>query len=393
MKLLQRYILAELIRVFSLLVVVLTVMLVFAGVFREASERGLGLVQIVQIVPYVVPSMLPFTVPATLLLAVCVVYGRISGDLEVTAAKAAGISAMQLLAPAFLLGSVLTVGSFGLTNFAIPWAVGNIERIVTQAMEDIFLDMLATQNLFSDAAHGYTINVAEVRDRILVDATFVYRQKDHQQITVRAKEASIRFDLEQQELRLRLKDWTLSRPGADTSGQFDEYELALPLRQGAERVKARHLTIGRLEEEIAAAIHVAETSRQLMLQEATMLLVTGDFAALRGTGLSEYTVAQRRAVSNERRYRAEVHNRFAMAASCLFFSFLGGPFSMLQARRQFITSFIMCFLPILLIYYPTTFLMVNLCKTGTVQPWWSMWVPNAILGCAGWVVLQRVIRH
>lgn len=75
MKLLQRYILGELVRVFLLLVIVLTLMLVFVGVFREATQRGLGPVQILQILPYVVPSMLPFTVPATLLLSVCVVYG------------------------------------------------------------------------------------------------------------------------------------------------------------------------------------------------------------------------------------------------------------------------------------------------------------------------------
>ena len=93
MKLLQRYIMGELVRVFALLVVVLTVMLVFVGLFQEATERGLGTVQILQILPFVVPSMLPFTIPATLLLAVCVVYGRISGDLEVIAANAAGISA------------------------------------------------------------------------------------------------------------------------------------------------------------------------------------------------------------------------------------------------------------------------------------------------------------
>ena len=91
MKLLQRYILGELVRVFLLLVVVLTVMLVFVGLFREAADSGLGLVQILQIMPYVVPSMLPFTIPATLLLSVCVVYGRISGDLEVVAPVLPGV--------------------------------------------------------------------------------------------------------------------------------------------------------------------------------------------------------------------------------------------------------------------------------------------------------------
>ena len=67
-----------------------SLLLVFVGVFREASERGLGPVQILQVLPYVAPSMLPFTIPATLLLTVTVVYGRLSGDNEITAAKAAG---------------------------------------------------------------------------------------------------------------------------------------------------------------------------------------------------------------------------------------------------------------------------------------------------------------
>lgn len=51
MKLLQRYILGELVRVFLLLVIVLTLMLVFVGVFCEATERGLGPGQILQILP------------------------------------------------------------------------------------------------------------------------------------------------------------------------------------------------------------------------------------------------------------------------------------------------------------------------------------------------------
>ena len=81
---------------------------VFVGVFREASQSGLGPVQIMQILPFVVPSLLPFTIPATLLLAVCVVYGRVAADHEITAVKSAGISVMSLLWPAFLFGGAVT---------------------------------------------------------------------------------------------------------------------------------------------------------------------------------------------------------------------------------------------------------------------------------------------
>ena len=394
MKLLQRYIFSELLRVFSFLVIVLTVMLVFVGLFREAAERGLGLMQILQIMPFVVPSMLPFTIPATLLLAVCVVYGRLSGDQEVIAAKAAGVSATQLLAPAFVLGTALAIGSFGLTNYAIPWAVTNIERIVTQALEDIFLDKLANQQQYSDPDSGYSIIVRDVRNRTLLEPTFQFRKKNHQQITVQAEAAKIRFDLDRKEILLTLKNARGSSAGADFEAEaMNETELSFPLPPEISKAKARHLTLTTLQKNIAECGVRQKLTEQQSNQEAAVLLLTGDFDQLVGEPMQKIGYEQKKLLNDERRFRTEIHSRFSMAASCLFFTLVGGPFAMLQARRQFITSFIMCFLPILIIYYPVMFLMVNLSKTGTVDPWWAMWIPNVILGIVGAIVLKKVVQH
>src|SRR6187397_2363389 len=103
MGILQRYVFWDLLRTFGLLVLGLTMLLVVVGVVQEAAKNGLGPEQILEILPYIVPSLLPFTIPATLLLTVCVVYGRMSGDQEVTAAKAAGISVWTLLVPSLIL--------------------------------------------------------------------------------------------------------------------------------------------------------------------------------------------------------------------------------------------------------------------------------------------------
>ena len=392
MKLLQRYILGELVRVFLILVVVLTVMLVFVGLFQEATARGLGPAQILQIMPFVVPSMLPFTIPATLLLSVCVVYGRISGDLEVIAAKSAGISAMQLLLPAFLLGTVLAVGSFGLLNYAIPWGVSNIERIVTQALEEIFFDVLATQHYFSNPNEGYTITVRDVKNRTLLNATIRYR-REHQQFTVCAEAARIRFDLEKKQILVHLKNVSGGGAGSGFSGEMKHSELRFPLELQLGRVVSRNLTMDTLRREI---IRAEIDQRRLAAEkniEATMMLFTGDFQHLASEEISTLDKQNNRAVTDELKYRAEIHNRFSMSASCWFFAVLGGPFAMLQARRQFITSFIICFLPILIVYYPVMFLMINLCKSGTLDPWWAMWVPNMIIGVAGFLVLRKVVQH
>lgn len=394
MKLMQRYILGELLRVFGLLVVVLTVLLVFVGLVREAADQGLGAKQILQILPFVVPSMLPFTIPATLLLAVTVVYGRVAGDLEVTAVKAAGISPIRLMTPAFVLGLVLAISSFGLTNYAIPWAMGNIERIVTQAMEDIFLDILRAQHYISEPEKGYSITVEDVSDKgILINPTFRYRNSDYDQVTVNASFARISFDLENNQAVIELRDAQGSVPGRDTGMSLDRQVITLDMDQQLSQRKPRHMTIDTIRERIAEFDRNRRMNEYKRDQEAAMALMTGDFQNLASPEIAEYAGYDRLADYRQRRLRTEIHSRYAMAGSCLFFTLLGGPFAVLQARRQFITSFIMCFLPILLVYYPITFLMVNLGKSGSVDPAWAMWVPNVILGIAAVFVISRVIRH
>ena len=89
--LLQRYLLGEVCKVFAFVLFCVTVLLVFVGLFQQAAEAGLHPLKALRILPYAVTMMLPFTIPAALLLTVSMVYGRLTGDQELTAAKAAGI--------------------------------------------------------------------------------------------------------------------------------------------------------------------------------------------------------------------------------------------------------------------------------------------------------------
>jgi lipopolysaccharide export system permease protein len=93
------------------------------------------------------------------------------------------------------------------------------------------------------------------------------------------------------------------------------------------------------------------------------------------------------------RLQTEQHNRFAMAVSCLFFVCLGSPFAILMARNQFLTSFLFCFVPILIVYYPISMMLVNLSKTGSINPAWAVWIANGVVGLAAIYFLRRVRQH
>lgn len=392
MRLLQRYIFFELLRLFLFLVSGLTLVLVFVGVFREASERGLGPVQVFQVLPYVAPSMLPFTIPATLLLTVCVVYGRVAGDNEVIAAKAAGINVMSLLNPAFLLGALLTVASFSLTNHVIPWASQNIETVIARAGGQIFLDVLRSQHQVNDPERGFSITVTSVDGRRLINPTFKKAIHDDHYI-VQAAEASLDFDLRNQEVLVLFKQARVTKPGSNEESWVESHPQRFPLQEERSRLQPRAMTIRQIRQQrLQLQRQQDKAERERAVVAATSLLL-GDFNRLSAENLADNKKRLRRLNSLDRKMHTEMHSRFALAGSCFLFVMLGAPYAILRARQQFLTNFMVCFAPILLVYYPVMFLMINLSKSGSVDPWWSMWVANGLIAVGGLIYLRKVIRH
>src|SRR5580700_6354556 len=204
MRLLQKYVLGELIRVFVLVVSVLTILLVFLGAFTKASEDGLGPGEILQILPYLVPSLLPFTIPATMLLTVTIVYGRIAADHEVTAAKAAGISASSLLWPCLLMAATLSLVSLLLTDQVTPWALSKIEYYCVQMAEKLFLDVLRSQKFYSHPNQPLTIEVEDIRDKKLISPVIRFTPRGGETISVFADEAGINFNMEKRVVTVEL---------------------------------------------------------------------------------------------------------------------------------------------------------------------------------------------
>ena len=395
MRLLERYVLTELLRVFGILVTISTSLLVCVGAFGQAKEYGLGHWQILQILPFIVPSLLPYTIPATLLLSVCVVYGRMSGDNEIVAAKAAGINVMNLMWPSFFLASLLSVAVLLLSDQVIPWAYKNIEQIATLAMEDIFIDRLKTQSTVSvrERDRRITITVTGVRDRMLLQPVFRYAPNGRDAYTVTAREARLSFDLPRQQVWLELHGAESSLPGNQNSAYINFDRIAFPLKEQNQKVRGRDLSIDGIQRELPKLNADCQRLKQLQEVEAAMALATGNFDRFAEPSFQAYQAEARSSASTIRRLRTEHHSRFSLAISCLFFVLLGSPFSILMARNQFLTCFLFCFIPILLIYYPVSMMSLNLAKTGAVDPAWAAWVANGLIGLVAAYVLRRVLQH
>lgn len=392
MKLLQRYVLIELLRVFSMIVTGLTLLLVVVGVVREAAANGLGYRQIVEILPYIVPGLLPFTIPATLLLTVCVVYGRLSGDQEITATKAAGISVMALLGPAYILAAFLSLGTFVLTDQFIPWSHKNIQRIITAAMEEIFLDVLRTRQQMNNVDQGLSITVMAVEGKRLIHPTFQIERQDGSRVTIQAQEATIKFDVDKGLAYLSLYKADIAT-GGSVSVKVDRDTRTFPLPMKIDEERPRNLTIEGIRQEMVKINRERSERDHVQMALVAFSLTHGNYYQLNDPRLQVYEIRMEGLANRFSKLETEVHTRLALACSCFFFALVGSPFSILQGKRQFLTNFFLCFVPILLIYYPVILLTQNLSKNKDLDPSFGMWIANGILLVVGLTILRKVLRH
>ncbi len=388
---LQRYVFGEILRVFTFVLIVLTVLVIFAGVVQQALERGLSLQHTLKILPFIVPSMMPFTIPSALLLTVCVVFGRIAGDNEITAAKAAGINVLSLLWPAFFLGGVLSVTCLLLTDQVIPWAEKKIETTIVQALEEIFFEQIRANRAFVDHSRGIHIIVGGVEGKTLTQVMIQHATRSGRVTTVYADTANIEIDLERRLLLVSMDHGYLDTPGGRISLNRPWSEK-IRWDPSTSKPKARHLTLQSIENELA----VSGAARSELREQQTVecLLELGRGRADRGLPLSA-PLQTRIAVADDwyHKLRTELHSRYALACSCFFFVLLGSPFAVLMAKNQVLTSFLMCFGPIAGGYYPLMLGLMTQSKSGNIDPAWSMWIGNTILALAAWHVLRKVMKH
>jgi len=394
MKIITRYVLVELLLVFLVALSALTLFMLVVGLVREAQQQGLGLVQILMLVPYVLPEAMRFAVPGTMLFAVASVFGRMSAANEVTALKAAGITPMAVIWPAITLALVVSFVSVWLNDIAVSWGRDGVRRVVVNSVEQIIYGRLRQQRSYSTPQ--VSINVKGVDGRRLLRPTLSFLTSDTgTPATVTAAEATLEANPEGGTLVVTFRDGTLHM-GDYTASFPDTIVREVPLD-----AVSRKETISTSPSEIAMADFQRARQFQIELIDRVEQVAAGKVALGLVTGRIEqalpgFTQYERELLGHERnrltRVIMEPWRRWANGFSCLCFVLVGAPMAIRLRNADFLTSFFLCFLPILVVYYPVFILGVDQAKRGSVPPI-AVWLGNVLIVLWGWWLLRRVIRQ
>ncbi len=388
---LQRMILWELLKVFVISLIGITGILLMAGIVAEASQQGLGPAQILTAIPLLIPSTLPYTIPATTLFATCVVYGRLAADNEILAIRAAGINVGNVALPGLALGLVMSCVTMSLYFEIIPMSHRMLRDMVLEDAEEYLYTTLRKQRMLVNPKMPYAMYVNKVVGRKLLGVIF----KRHEQpkkgdppgkefqtdLVAQAHEAELKVDMKNKLLLVHMRSCvTISNDGSFGNIEDKIWEVPLPINEEAER-RARDLTWNEMLELRAGHQQAVRDMQAIKLQSPSNKAIVQD-------------------ADNQIRYHAmqslyidvELMMRPALALGCFFFIVVGCPVGIWFGRSDYLSSFITCFMPIVFVYYPLMLCGTGMAKEGRINPVIMVWAADAVLGAIGIGLLQRLVR-
>ena len=398
---LQRYVMGEILRSFLLALITITTIFVLFIVMAAAADKGLGPLDIARLVPYLTPMSLPYTVPVSLLFAVSVVYGRIASDNEIIAIKSAGLSAMTVIKPAWFLGICVAILLTYCSMDIIPRSNLTATKFFFKNVEDFFYKVLKKDREFNNSNWPFLIKVKDVEGRIMHKAVFKRRVKGSPNsfdMVVSAERATIDFVFDKQKILVTLEEATVSEGSSKGNVALLDgnkgFEFPMPGSGGLlEEKKIPEMTWWELDAEYALNQKLIAEERIKQSVAAAMNFGSGRFYRINWREVQDAYLKYDFWEMKCYQFETEQYMRVALASGSFFFIALGAPVGILFARRDFLSAFMTCFIPIILIYYPLTIFGMSLSKEGIIPPGFVL-MGNLVLGLlAGFVAMPPVRQH
>ena len=360
-----RYIFKEIIPIFLIGLAIFTVILLMDKILKliELLVNSSGSVtKILMLFLFICPSFLIFTIPAAVLLATLLTLGRLSGDSEITAFKASGMSLYQLFLPISIFSFLACLLTGFLVFYGLPWGNRGFTAtlyLIAQSKADVEIK----ERVFNDVFKGFVVYVdkAPIQGKKM-EGILIYDDRDKEKSnTIFAREGFLVSNPKSQEIILRLRNGDIHRFEAKSNifqkAQFDTYDLRLELAKAFEALEKK------LKEHEMSIQEIREKIKKLKAK-------------------GEDTTSQ----------EVELHKRYAIPFACIVFGLIGVPLGIQPRRSGRSYGFIFSIL-ILLAYYVSLMASEILAVRRTIPPFFAGWTPNLLFGSLGAYLLIKAANE
>ena len=351
MKLLDRYILAELLAPFGFGVTAFTAILLATTVMFHLVtlmvRHGLPGALVAEVMVLRLPETAFFTFPMAALLAALLGYGRLAGDWEITAFRAAGVSVWRLVAPALGFAIAVSAATLALNELVVPAAAYRAKALLFEATHQRAMPVSRDHLFYPEREHDQLKRFFYARH---------FDGQRMQDVVVQEFEQGRLVRLVQAQSASPLPDgWRFERGVIQQVDEHGEFRY----------------TIRFAEQRIALGADLLQLGRENRSpQEMSARELAGHMDRLARTG-------------GTAREHAELgvlwHQRLAVPFAAVVFALLGASMG-IRPQRQSASVGLGVSILVIFAYYVVMFVAMALGQTQQLPPWLAAWAPNLLCG-------------
>jgi LPS export ABC transporter permease LptF/LPS export ABC transporter permease LptG len=364
MKLIDRYLIREILPPFAIALLVFTFILIIPFILDLAEQliaKGVAAPTVLRLAATLLPQALGLTIPMAFLIAILVALGRLSGDREIVVLMACGVSPYRLLRPVLLLGVLCAAATAWVMFDLIPNENQNFREITLRIVADRAEGQVRPREFFEDFPDT-VLYVREIPAGGGWQDVFAANTKNvAQPIVFVAKRGRMVVDRAKKTIEMVLEEGTRhSTQAADPA----TYEV----------VRFQQMVLSLNPESVFPRTGPARGDRELSITD----------------------LQEKRAELEGRRQSAhnqiiEIHKKFSIPTACLVFALVGIGLGLSNRRDGKFASFVVGII-VIFAYYVVMYTAHAMAKGGLVPAWSAMWLPNIIIGFAGVFLLWTRLR-
>jgi len=308
---------------------------------------------------YSMPFFLVYVIPMSTMMAVLLTFIRLSNDNEIIALKSAGVSIYQLMPPVMLFSATCASIAAVMFFWGLPWGNSAYKHMAIDVVKTN-LNIGLKERQFNDSFDGVMFYVSKIdlKDRTLSDIFIEDQRKEGVSSTVIAPKGFLFQGPDKFTFIIRLYNGMINQVILEKktahSVKFDTYDLQLDLKDAVNSIKSRK-----------------KNKNEMSVGELLNLIKHAE------TKDAEYYAAL-----------IEFHKKFSLPFACIVLAILAMPLG-IQSHTAKRSAGLGIGLFAFLIYYLLLSAGLVFGETGKYPPALGMWMPNIIMGGAGWYLLVK----
>ncbi len=368
MRIIDRYVANQIIGSVIWAVTVLSLLLVLGNALRAVLpvflSHQLPWSYVLSFFAYLMPFSMVYSIPWGVLVAVLLVFGKLSSDNELVALRANGVGILRICLPVFLISGAFFALCLWINLYIAPLAQVELKNAVFNLASRDPLALFGSDEVI-DQFPNRRIYVGRKNGRVLEDM-YIF-EMNAQQLPVRviyARRGELEVDKENEQILLRIYDARYEERDSIALNDLKRMRYGITMREG-----------------------VLPISLQDLIQKATSNQRPNQLTLSQLKDAIEQTTGKG-AVG----LRTEISKRFANSMAVLTFVLIGIPLAITAQRRETSVGIAMS-LVVASTYFIFIVITDNVKNNPHLHPELLIWLPNVIYLTLGAVLFTRLARR